>query len=333
MRVAPAWAGSPVARTKFERNAIEIPRYAQIEASFRDDVQSMVGRYLVGSIDEHELRAAFKNRLWDAETESFVAGRRARGDVRRLVSEAEAAMLQVRHERNVRYFRKFVEDMKAGRGRMDYLRRAGLYANSLWSLFSRGESVDWDDPEAANARYHWVLDPEAEHCQDCLDRAKRSREQDGFSWEELSALGWPGENTECMTSCRCHIRVVRKKLLLPERIEDLGPAPSPTAGIKTLEELLGGEEMPLKIPGAGVPYVSIAPAVVHEALRRSHDPDRLAKHLPVLPKVLVKPSTVLERPAVRVYEGYGLRAAIERSSDGLWALAALELKAKRKEAA
>lgn len=333
MRQTPEWARDPIPDVRFDRNAIELPRYADIERSARRDFQNMVGAYLNRQIDENELTRRFKRRLEVAETEAFVSGRRARGDTRTDISESEERMLAGRHARNMGYFRRFVADMKAGRGRMNYVQRAGLYANSLWSVFTRGETTDWDSPESQNARYVWILDPDAEHCPDCIDRARQSRDNDGFSWEEITELGWPGENTVCLTNCRCHIRVVKKAVVLPERFEDLDEAGNASDGLKTLEELLGGENFPLKIPAAGVPYTALSPVVVERSLERAQQPEQLAKRLPLIPAVLTKPLDVVGDENLRLFIGPGLEVLVGRDDDGLWKILALLLPGELRRAA
>ena len=332
MRLVPTWADAPVDRNKFDRNAVEIPRYADIERQFSQDTQRIISELERGKISSSDAINLFRSRLKDAETQAFAAGRRARGVVDMNISESEGAMLAGRHSRNMRYFHNFVRDIENGVGRMDYSRRADLYAKSLWSLYTRAETVNWDDPEL-NARYYWIMDPASEHCPTCLERAKISRRQDGFTFDELSELGFPGENTECQVRCRCHIRVVKKKLLLPERIEDLKPAKTGDEGLDKLKELLGGDDMPVKVPAAGLPYVKIPPKVITDSIAAGNQygggygeySEILAQLLPVLPLLFTQPADkMIYDNDVAVFTGYGLDAKLERV-DGVYELAQLIL--------
>lgn len=330
MRTAPNWSGSPVADPKFDRNAVELPRYAAIERGFEAKAQGLVGQFLEGKIEKTELLRSFKTELQGAETNAYVAGRRARGEARSTISDAEAQMMQRRHERNMSFFRKFVSDMEGGRGRMNYGQRAGLYAKSLWSLYTRGETTDWEEPENANARYHWILEAGAEHCRDCIERTALSRKNGGLTWSELVEMGFPGDgDTECRTNCRCHIRPVAHSRLLPERIDDAQAAGSPEEGIEELKRLLGGPEMPLKIPGAGVPYISMAPETIVASMRRADrtgDAGELGRRMPLVPAVLARPDAVETVGDFRYYAGSGLIATTMRGDDGLWRLLALVLR-------
>lgn len=328
LATVPGWADAPQDRRKFDRNAVELPRYADIEARFKGEAQGLVDRFTAGEIDERALVRGFDKALEQAELDAFVAGRRAGGTATATVSPAEGGMLARRHGRQMDFFRGFVGDMKAGRGRMDYSRRAGLYADSLWSVYSRGESVNWDEAGFANARWHWVLDPEAEHCRDCLQRAKTSRDRNGLTWDELVELGWPGENTICRTSCRCSVHQERKRALLPERMEALRPAPTPERGIEEFVQLLGGPTLPVAIPAAGIPMATVAPTVLETVAPQA------ARLLPVLPLALTKPDAVLSpAPGLRRYLGLGLDALLGRDENGRWFVLAIALDRLSKEAA
>lgn len=307
MRKVPSWSGDKLARDKFTRNATEIPRYAETEARFAKYAQNLVSDFLSGRVDRNQLISRFKNRLSQAETDAFVAGRRARGDNSATINEGEAQMLTGRHSRNMRYFNKFVRDMEEGRGRMSYADRAELYAKSLWSLYTRGESSDWDDPQEQRKRYYWVMDPAAEHCKTCMDRAARSIREDGFSWEQLVAMGFPGESTDCQVNCRCHIQVISKRK--PKDVSPSGPEPSHDLATDEVQSM----------PAAGLPMVSLPASSIEQSVRVAHDPGALKKALPTLGQTMKYPISVQDDGLVRTYTGDNLLAKVKRDpQDGLW---------------
>lgn len=328
MRMAPAWGADPLDRNKFDRNSIEIPRYAQIERSFSGEAQGIVQRYMSGDLSRVKAMAAFKEALQDAENQAFVAGRRARGRAHFEITEAEADMLAGRHSRNMRYFSGFLKDIDSGKydsgrnGPMTPMKRADLYAKSLWSLYTRGETTDWEEPENQNMRYYWVMDPDAEHCKDCLERARVSRDNDGFTWEELVKLGFPGENTECMVHCRCHVRPVKAKVAPP--VAPTEYAPEPTEGVAQIIDYLGGPGLKVRMPAAGVPSVGLTPELLASILKGAPNSDVLAHTamaLPVVPYVLQKPDMILPYgDDARLYIGSGLTLKVERDDRGLWML-------------
>lgn len=326
MRTAPEWAGDRVASDKFARNKAELPRYAEIEARTEDRLRRIVGD-LQRSGDVPAAQREFARVMRDAENQALVAGRRARGDTRTEISAAEAKMLAGRHSRNMRYAAKFFRDVTSGAGVMDYGDRAAMYAQSLWSIYSRGETTDWENPEAENARYVWVLDVDAEHCATCLERAGTSRAQGGLTWDELSEMGWPGEGTDCATRCRCSIEVRRSSTVLPERLRTASVAPDAASGLSRLEDLLGGPQMPLRAPGAGVPFVRVTPPAVNASISASPDPEILARMLPLIPVALARPAMVtVVSPTTRVYDGEGLTITISRNPQtGIWEMILVSL--------
>lgn len=309
------WGSRPLQPTKFDRNAVELPRYESIEKRFASQARALVAEYQAGTIDRQRLIGQFAKELKDAETDAFVAGHRARGKRVDEISESEARMMAGRHSRNMKYFKRFVSDMDNGRGRMPYLQRADLYAKSLWSLYTRSESVDWDQAEDQNARYFWIMDPDAEHCPSCIERARLSRDNDGFTWEELSTLGWPGENTQCQVNCRCHIRTVRKRNLLPERTPT-EPAPDPDSGLDQLIRTLGGEKMPVGMPAAGLPFVRMTPEALQSFSAKY--PGEAHRYLPVIPDTLINPQNARIGPETSIYEKGPLTVVNERRPSGIW---------------
>jgi len=318
----PDWAGSRLPRNRTDRNAIELPRYARIEAQFATTAQRLVDQHLTGQLDAGALVRRFGEALEQAEYEAFAAGRRAGGRASADVSPAEARMLAGRHDRQMRFFRRFVGDMQAGRGRVEYKQRAGMYAEALWSLYTRGESVDWDEVDPENTRWDWILDPDAEHCRDCLERAKISRDNGGLTWDQLVEFGWPGETSICGRRCRCHVRQRRpnRGAKSPMDPTPAGPAGTAAEGIEQLMQMVGGPAAPLPLPAAGLPAVRVAPHVLESA------PASVAPLLPMVPKALTRPDAIIEvGDGMRRYYGLGLDLLLARSVGGRWFVVAVAL--------
>lgn len=330
-RDVPQWGDDPAHSAKTERNRVELPRFASTVKSATSDTQAIISDLQAKRISKTQAMAKFRDVLRTHETEAFVAGRRARGDVRDHLTEAEEKMLTGRFSRNMRYFSNFCDDVISGEGRMPYHQRAEAYAKSLWSIYTRGETSDWQDPNAKNLRYHWITDADVEHCSDCLERGAHSVHNDGYSWDELSEIGWPGEKTKCMYNCHCHIRVLKPKSQAQkplERPEYETPAYTPEAGLQRLEKLLGGPTMPNLLPAAGVPFVAVNPDVIRSSLASvpsAIEREELMRHLPLLPETLLEPESVLRTPDTRIYAKGRVGVAIERQVDGLWKLVLIML--------
>lgn len=318
-RIVKPWGFGHNPGDKFARNAAELPRYASIEREFKRKGVQLVRAFEDRTLTKSQFIRGFRDLLRDAETDAFIAGKRARGHMVTDINRAELDMLAGRHSRNMRFAHAFADDIEQGRGRMDYDRRVKLYGDSLWSIYTRAETVDWDDPDL-NARYYWILDPDAEHCPDCIERAKKSRDNDGFTYDELSLMGWPGEKTLCQVKCRCHVRVVRKRVLVADRAEDAEIAPTGAEGVDILSQLIGSDFM-LPIPASGLPYVKVDPTVVDQAAKI----ESLARSLPVVPKTLIHPVDVhVPEPDQRLFIGPDVNVLVERSpEDGRWWLIGL----------
>ena len=75
------------------------------------------------------------------------------------------------------------------------------YADDLTSITAQTASnSDFNMDELLD----WVLDPTAEHCEGCLERASRP----AMTFAEHEAEGLPGSaNTECQEYCRCTLEI------------------------------------------------------------------------------------------------------------------------------
>jgi len=330
-----SFALDPIPRARFDRNAIELPRYADIEARFNARLQGLIDGYRTGALKRADMHRAFARELLHAQNEAYISGRRVRGIASGEITPAELATLRARAQHQATYWRQFVWDVDNGRGKMPATARAKLYAKSLWSVYLRGEAGS--DP---NARYYWIVDVDAEHCPDCLRKVKQSRQSDGFSFEELTVLGWPGDGIDkCRTNCRCHIRVKRSAppggpaaVEAPDAIEELvsqlrvahpDVVPATREGLRVLYSH-AGPALVDPLPASGLPGVRVPPAFVY-------DPRRLATFGPMLgllPLLLAYPAVIYdgEGEGPRTYEGYGVKALVSQDPYGAWWLADLRTK-------
>ena len=317
----PGWATDPLARSRFHRNESEIPRYHGIEREFAGEAKRITAKYAAGKSTRHEAMKEFKGLLHKAETETFIAGKRASGVKSLYVSPAEQKMLNGRHSRNMRYFSNFLNDISSKRCIMPIDRRADMYAQSLWSLYNRGQvGIDWSDPNP-DTRYIWVMDFEAEHCIDCLEKYRLSNLQNGFTYDELVELGFPGENCACMTRCRCHIHPIGK---------GKPPSDKPGPAAEVLERLLGGNKQPVSLQVAGLPHVKIEPMVVAQDLAALGTIPKQENYLAALPTVLESvlkyPREIIPIGETKVYEGTeGSRVTMARNDTGIWMIVHLEV--------
>lgn len=303
------------------RNDIAMPKYRAIEEVFGREVQETIQKFQNGEISRHTAVRQFSHGLREAQHSVFRAARFIwkRSDAP-AITKAEAQMLAGRHRHQMRYFSRFLDDVAMGRGRMPYLQRAKMYAESLWSIFQRGEVADWNNPNRQK-RYFWHLDISGvEHCQDCLDRARVSRRVGGYTWDELVEIGFPGDGTtQCGNSCQCHLSVAKSyKKIDPQRREQLvneirGIAPDvPKALAKEIARK--AYEFEEGIPAAGVALVRVNPATLMSILAENPG---IIYQLDAVRRVLESPGRLLSDGGIRRYLGSGLQITLFREG-GLW---------------
>lgn len=198
---------------------VEKRRYTDLEARFRRELKERWAQVDTQNLrDLRQFEKWFKRKLQEYQAEAALLAKRARGDNTPL-SDAELRFLHGRYSEQMRYFKRFIEDVKAGRGRMHYGHRLDLYAKDLWGLY---QIVYWSGQVyTIGRRYLWVLS-DAEHCEDCIKRASESRAKGGYTWEELMEIGLPGEGkTRCLNNCQCSIVEVAERRFRPQAFRSL----------------------------------------------------------------------------------------------------------------
>lgn len=113
-----------------------------------------------------------------------------------------------------KYLRGFLDDIDAGAGKMKYTQRMKMYADALsgpfWLAFAGGN-------KSSLRRIKWVVNYEAEHCDTCLKLGGRVWTPESFiQWYKKTKI-LPGENTICLSNCKCHL----EEWMLPEAKYDL----------------------------------------------------------------------------------------------------------------
>lgn len=167
-------------------------------------VMAQLGRVMTGL--ENEARAAALDRIappneWAlrmagiSATSALVAGAFAAGGWARLDVVRGDVEEQIASE--LGYLDTFADEVAAGRVPRDgrFVRRAMLYGAAGWGFYMllRGR-------EARRRGYgeeHNILDPGAEHCQECVGETDRG-------WQPLGTL-IPVGSRQCRSGCRCRM--------------------------------------------------------------------------------------------------------------------------------
>lgn len=319
----PSWATHDLQSNRYKRNHHELPRYVKIEGVFSNHAKRIVNEFKSGRLTKKEAMKQFAHYLKTAETHAFVSGKRASGVKVQMITPEESKMLTGRHSRNMRYFSKFLNSIEEGATRMPIDRRADMYAKSLWSLYNRGQGgIDWTDPDP-DIRYMWVMDFDAEHCECCIKKFKDSVEKGGYTFDELIEIGFPGENCDCCTYCRCHIQPIGRR-------KPKDPSGDPPSVL--LKQLLEGDNDVVPIPLAGVSRAFIEPKVIAETIHSIGSVPKVQEFLTKLPEVmdstLLKPASVAQtKNARRIYsDNDGTKVEFRRGPNGLWYLVRINIK-------
>lgn len=348
-RSLPDWAREDLIRNGFKRNNHEIQRYVGIQGKFGSQVRTVIGQFAGKKITKEQAMDQMRQHLTRAENEAFIAGKRAAKKKILYITPEEQKMLNGRMSRNMRYFSSFVDAISNGTTRMPIMQRADAYAKSMWSIYNRGQSdIDWADPDPAE-RWAWVCQFDKEVCSDCWERYRISHEKDGLTFDDLIELGFPGERTKCMYSCRCHLRRLPRAKPRPPQAEleaqhqekppegvprpvqtqsqpPYGPEREPSPIEVLMERLAAHNTTPVTMPAAGLPRVSLRPSEMANVIRNAGSYPKAEALIDALPTLL---DSALLRPlniipvgdTERTYiAGDGSKVYLKREPNGLWFL-------------
>lgn len=120
---------------------------------------------------------------------------------------AEFDAIMERADEEAGFFRGLLEDaLKPGYSDAQVDQRVKMYGKRLWSEYQRGRMTSL----AGTQSIEWVLDPRAEHCEDC----PRIAAAGPYTVETLPA--YPGDgHTACLTQCRCRLVTPEERKAIP----------------------------------------------------------------------------------------------------------------------
>ena len=100
-----------------------------------------------------------------------------------------------------RYLEGFARDLLAGSVSAPMaLARIGMYAQALRGTYWEGTTIRQEKQGYSLMRR--ILDPQAAHCQDCLDFAARGL-------VSIGSLPMPGQRCACRSNCKCRVEYKR----------------------------------------------------------------------------------------------------------------------------
>ena len=122
---------------------------------------------------------------------------------RESMGSAEWGRIGQRLRAEYAYLQGFARDLLDGRVSTPMaLARIGLYAQSVRSSYWEGTSIRQEKQGYSLMRR--ILDPQAKHCQDCIDFAARGI-------VPLGSVPLPGQRCACRANCRCSVKYFRQQ--------------------------------------------------------------------------------------------------------------------------
>lgn len=152
-----------------------------------------------GSITLDQWQGSVREAIKAAHIQAAIIGHGGRDGM----GSPEYGRIGQRLREEYRYLQGFARDLLEQRSsRAMALARIGLYAESVRGSFWEGSSIRQEQQGYSLMRR--ILDPQAQHCQDCLDYAARGL-------VPIGAVPLPGQRCACRARCRCRVEYKRQQ--------------------------------------------------------------------------------------------------------------------------
>ncbi|MEP6756509.1 MAG: hypothetical protein ABJA67_13470 [Chthonomonadales bacterium] len=155
------------------------------------------------------IEARMKSAIREAYANAYRYGRRGAGNLTSLRAEDHQRLIALRRD-EFKYLRKFLDDIKRGRGRMNYGKRMDMYRaatrEAFWLGFVYGNTSD-------TRILKWDCDPKKEHCTDCIAFSNLGQMKTSEFIKKIVSHGYVPQSgkLECMGyRCGCSITEVKK---------------------------------------------------------------------------------------------------------------------------
>jgi len=193
------------------------PKFAALETTFRKELDA--------HFDSPKSGKVMKKTFRDAYTKAFQLGKLAAsggmGSILPAIGAEDKTWIEKFIDKEFNLWKKFLEDVKNKRGKMDYDKRREMYVRALNSMY-HGARVIACPPMTL---FYWKTSL-AEHCPHCLYLQSKSP----FIKENIPTLPASGD-TQCRSNCKCHLQIVQVPVWKYMKIKKTAP---------TREELLRG---------------------------------------------------------------------------------------------
>jgi hypothetical protein len=165
-----------------------------------DGTLKRLTRMLVdGNITFDQWQSSIREQIKAAHLQAAIIGHGGRSGM----GSAEYGRVGQRLRSEYAYLQGFARDLLGARlSGAVAVARAGLYAQSVRGSFWRGTELRKQEQGFSLMRR--ILDPQAQHCQDCLDFAARGV-------VPIGSVPLPGQRCACRARCRCRIEYLRQQ--------------------------------------------------------------------------------------------------------------------------
>lgn len=168
-----------------------------------DKLDTMLRRYtrmlVNGSITLDQWQSSMREAIKMAHIQATIIGHGGKNGM----GSAEYGRIGQRLRQEYSYLQNFARDLLEQRvSPAMALARASLYAQSVRGSFWEGTSIRQEQQGYSLMRR--ILDPQAQHCDDCITYAARGM-------VPLGSVPLPGQRCACRARCRCSVQYYRQQ--------------------------------------------------------------------------------------------------------------------------
>jgi hypothetical protein len=170
-------------------------RIGKLDSTLKRTTRSLVD----GGISLDQWQTSVREAIKAAHIQAAIIGYGGRGEM----GSAEYGRVGQKLREEYRFLQGFARDLLDGRVSSPMaLARIGLYAQSVRGSFLQGEELRKQQQGFSLMRRR--LDPQAQHCDDCLAFAARGV-------VPIGAVPLPGQRCACRSRCRCFVEYFRQQ--------------------------------------------------------------------------------------------------------------------------
>lgn len=174
-------------------------KYEKLKADLSTAGWQVLLKFIVGEVDKETALKMLKDYLERAYEEAWELGYQSSGVsdfINKPQKKKDWVEKSLKHE--LKFVKKFLDDIEIGRGRMDYKKRWSMYVNTLDHVYWAGKLA----PIPHTFVIDWVVDHKAERCEGCRYLSMNSP----YTIETLPTTPRAGM-TPCLSNCKCKLRV------------------------------------------------------------------------------------------------------------------------------